>query len=74
MFNGKIKCRYWDGAAFDSHQSALIISSIDLNVLNRMLPILLDRLGFSGIKKMFILKNATDLYTKIYSRYKNKKY
>ena len=38
-----------------------------------MLPIICDRLGLTGIKKKVIIKNATDLYTKIISRRSNKK-
>jgi len=42
---------FWDEAAFDAHQSALIISMIDVYILNEMLPIICDRLGLCGIKR-----------------------
>jgi len=42
---------FWDGAAWDAHQSALIISMIDVYILKEMLPVICDRLGLCGIKK-----------------------
>lgn len=70
----KTKTMFWDGAAWDAHQSAQIISLIDVFILNEMLPILCDRLNICGMKKLLVLKNATELYTKIYSRKKNKQF